>query len=318
MVLEVQILLYYLRITSFLIILFLIYSSYLLFVKEIKLTNNNFEIKKNQSIKSIINLNIENLNTIESLISEIFLSINSKYIKNVHYGRFIFPDQVNLKQFITIISKPSNFILKLTIVEGWNKTELSKLLESLFLEFRDIKYADILADTYYFHSYETFDLFYEKLQNQKKQIRKKYENHDLHKKYTFEELLIIGSLLEKEGKGNFDKKLIFSVIKNRLRKNMKLQIDATTIYAITDGKYDLNRDLTLKDLKTKHPYNTYYIKGLPPTPISYVGKKTMELIYENYTSDYLYYFYNYIEKRHIYSETYDDHRRKLSEYRSKK
>ena len=46
------------------------------------------------------------------------------------------------------------------------------------------------------------------------QIRKKYENHDLHKKYTFEELLIIGSLLEKEGKDNFDKKLIFSVIKN--------------------------------------------------------------------------------------------------------
>ena len=99
---------------------------------------------------------------------------------------------------------------------------------------------------------------------------------------------------------------------------MKLQIDATTIYAITDGKYDLNRALKLKDLKIKHPYNTYYIKGLPPTPISYVGKKTMELIYENYKSDYLYYFYNNIDDKHIYSETYDEHRRKLSEYRNKK
>ncbi len=318
MVLEEQILLYYLRISSFLIILFLIYSSYLLFFKEIKLTNNNFVIEKNQSIKSIINLNIENLNIIETLFSEVFLSLNSKYIKNVHYGRFIFPNKINLKQFITIISKPSNFILKITIVEGWNKTELSKLLKSFFLEYRDIKYVDILADTYYLNSYETFDLFYEKLINQKKQIRKKYENHELHKKYTFEELLIIGSLLEKEGKENFDKKLIFSVIQNRLKKKMKLQIDATTIYAITDGKYDLNRALKLKDLKIKHPYNTYYINGLPPTPISYVGKKTMELIYENYKSDYLYYFYNNIEKKHIYSETYEDHKRKLSEYRSQK
>ena len=44
----------------------------------------------------------------------------------------------------------------------------------------------------------------------------------------------------------------------------------------------------------------------------------MELIYENYTSDYLYYFYNNIEKKHIYSETYIDHKGKLSEYRNKK
>ena len=130
--------------------------------------------------------------------------------------------------------------------------------------------------------------------------------------------MIIGSLLEREGKDNLDKKMIFSVIQNRLQKNMKLQLDATTIYAITDGNYDLGRDLLSKDLKIKHPYNTYYIKGLPPGPISYVGKKTMELIYENYKSNYLYYFYNNIEKKHIYSETYDDHRRKLSEYRNKK
>ena len=130
--------------------------------------------------------------------------------------------------------------------------------------------------------------------------------------------MIIGSLLEKEGKNDLDKKMIFSVILNRLKKNMKLQLDATTIYAITDGNYDLGRDLLIKDLKIKHPYNTYYIKGLPPGPISYVGKKTMELIYENYKSNYLYYFYNNIIGKHIYSETYDEHRRKLSEYRDKK
>ena len=75
-------------------------------VKEIKLTNNNFEIEKNQSIKSIINLNIDNFNIIDLFFSEIFLSINSKYIKNVHYGKFSFPNKVNLKQFIETISKP--------------------------------------------------------------------------------------------------------------------------------------------------------------------------------------------------------------------
>ena len=105
---------------------------------------------------------------------------------------------------------------------------------------------------------------------------------------------------------------------NRLQNKMKLQIDATTIFAITNGKYNLGREVNFKDLKVKHPYNTYYIKGLPPAPISYVGRKTMELIFENYKSKYLYYFYNNIVKKHIYSESFKDHKRKLSEYRNKK
>ena len=318
MVLEEQILLYYLRIFSLLIIIFLFYSSYLLFFKEINLKNNSLIIEKNESLKSIIDSNFENLNFIEKIFTEFFLSINSRYYQSIHYGKFIIPDKFNLKKFISIISKPSNFILKITIVEGWDKNKLTKLLESLFVEFRSIKYEEILADTYYFHSYESFDLFFKKLINHKKQIKHKYENHELHRHYSFNELMIIGSLLEREGKDNLDKKKIFSVIHNRLQKNMKLQLDATTIYAITDGSYDLGRNLVIKDLKTKHPYNTYYIEGLPPGPISYVGKKTMELIYENYKSNYLYYFYNNIEDKHIYSETYDEHRRKLSEYRHKK
>ena len=54
---------------------------------------------------------------------------------------------------------------------------------------------------------------------------------------------------------------------------MKLQLDATTIFAITNGNYHLDRPLQIKDLKIKHPYNTYYIKGLPPSPISYGQKQ---------------------------------------------
>ena len=161
----------------------------------------------------------------------------------------LFQIKNNLKKFISIISKPSNFILKITIIEGWDKTKLTKLLESFFVEFRDIKYQEILADTYYLHSYETFEEFFEKLKNQKKQMKKKYQDHELHNQYSFDELMIIGSLLEKEGKDNLDKKMIFSVIQNRLKKNMKLQLDATTIYAITDGNYDLDRDLLIKDLE---------------------------------------------------------------------
>ena len=105
---------------------------------------------------------------------------------------------------------------------------------------------------------------------------------------------------------------------NRLKLNMKLQIDATVIFALTKGKRDLDRKLTYADLKIENPYNTYTNLGLPPGPISYVSYKTIELIFEDYKTDYLFYFYNSLENKHIFSLNYKNHLKRLNEYRSKK
>ena len=51
--------------------------------------------------------------------------------------------------------------------------------------------------------------------------------------------------------------------------------------------------------------------------ISYVGKKTIEILLENKKSDYFFYFYNILEKKHIFSKNYKDHKKKLYEYRKK-
>ena len=130
--------------------------------------------------------------------------------------------------------------------------------------------------------------------------------------------MTIGSLIEKEGLDINDKRKISSVILNRLNKNMKLQIDASVIFAVTNGKYDLKRKLLLSDLKINHPYNTYLHYGLPPKPISYVGKKTLDIIFDNYKTDFLFYFFNNSLNRHIFSKNYNEHLKKLNEYRNKK
>ena len=96
------------------------------------------------------------------------------------------------------------------------------------------------------------------------------------------------------------------------------KLDATVIFSLTGDKRDLGRKLTYEDLKIENPYNTYKNFGLPPGPISYVGHKTIELIFEDYKTDYLFYFYNSIENRHIFSLNYKDHLIRLNEYRSKK
>lgn len=75
--------------------------------------------------------------------------------------------------------------------------------------------------------------------------------------------LTIASMLELESGDYEEKRLIAGVIENRLRKGMRLQIDATVNYGM-----QLWRPLFYKDYTAvKSPYNTYLTKGLPPGPI---------------------------------------------------
>ena len=71
-------------------------------------------------------------------------------------------------------------------------------------------------------------------------------------------------------------------------------------------------------MKIDHKYNTYKYKGLPPSPISYVGTKTIEIVLENHKTENLFYFFDKSIKKHIFSKNYEDHKKKLNEYRNKK
>ena len=301
---EVQILRFYLKISSILII-FLLYLIYIFFIKEIEFKNNYFVIFKQANYQNVVNNNI-NDHYINLLFYKTVLKLLLLNDTTIFYGKFKLNQNLNFFKLINVITSPSNYYEKITIVEGWTKKELNKILKLNFEEFSELEYSEIIANTYLFSKNSSFE-----------ETKIKYKEHDLLKKSTFSEILIIGSLLEKEGLDYNDKKNIYSVIINRLNKKMKLQIDATVIYAITEGYKDFDRKLTYNDLKIEHDFNTYFRFGLPPKPISYVGQKTIELIFENYKTEYLFYFYNSLEGNHIFSKNYKNHLTKLNEYRAK-
>lgn len=100
-----------------------------------------------------------------------------------------------------------------------------------------------------------------------------------------EKMVIKASIIEREVSKKDEKPLVSSVIDNRLKINMKLQIDATVLYAM-----GLHKDkVYLKDLKYKSPYNTYYIEGMPVGPISNPGKDSLEAAIFPAKTDYIYY-----------------------------
>ena len=123
--------------------------------------------------------------------------------------------------------------------------------------------------------------------------------------YTFRELIIIASMIEKESASNAESFTVSSVIFNRLNNPAQypyLNIDATLIYYL--GK----QELTDEDLKDEtNPYNTYTHKGLPPGPISNPSQNSIAAALECEDTDYFYYAYDPATKLHHFSKTYAEH-----------
>jgi UPF0755 protein len=91
---------------------------------------------------------------------------------------------------------------------------------------------------------------------------------------TPKEALILASIVEKETGFEPDRTVIAGVFINRLKSNMRLQSDPTVIYGIPD--FDGN--LTRADLSGETSFNTYVIKGLPPTPICNPGLASIRAV----------------------------------------
>ena len=322
MVLGGQILHYYLKVFSLIIVTFLIitflYAFYVL-NRNVDISDKLITIKKGERIESFLNQNINDLLRLELLILKIYYKTSNLLLdKFIHFGEFLIEQDISALKLLEIISNPSNVINRITIVEGWTNKQLNFELSKFFKKTKDIAYEDIIADTYFLEKNSDFKNFNKNLITIKSKYMNNFKDNIVYKKFTENEIMTIGSLLEKEGLDIEDKKKISSVIFNRLNKKMKLQIDATVIYALTNGEYNMKRNLLLKDLKIDHPYNTYIYNGLPPKPISYVGKETLDIIFENYKTDFLFYFFNKSLNRHIFSKTYEEHRKKLNDYRNKK
>jgi uncharacterized YceG family protein len=87
------------------------------------------------------------------------------------------------------------------------------------------------------------------------------------KNLTAYDVLIIASLVEREAMLAKERPIIASVIYNRLHDDIRLDIDATTRFAVGNWK----RPLRQSELQNQSPYNTRVHPGLPPGPIGNPG-----------------------------------------------
>jgi UPF0755 protein len=105
------------------------------------------------------------------------------------------------------------------------------------------------------------------------------------KNLTAYDVLIIGSMVEREAQLASERAKIAAVIYNRLKAGMALGIDATIRYALNNW----TRPLKASELNADGPYNTRKRKGLPPTPIGNPGLASLRAAAAPAKVDYLYY-----------------------------
>ena len=127
------------------------------------------------------------------------------------------------------------------------------------------------------------------------------ENNIAIKDEDIDNIITIASMIEKEASVDIDRPLISSVIYNRLEKGMKLQLDATVLYALGE-----HIDVVFnKHLEVDSPYNTYKYSGLPIGPIASPGIECIKAALLPSDTDYLYYILQK-DGTHYFTDSYDD------------
>jgi len=125
------------------------------------------------------------------------------------------------------------------------------------------------------------------------------------------EVLTIASLIEEEARLDDERALVSAVVHNRLKKNMRLEMDSTLQYSL--GKY--GQRLLNEDKEVDSPYNTYKHRGLPPGPISNPGVKSIEAALNPADVDYIFFVSNADGNTHTFSSALKEHNAAVAKFR---
>jgi hypothetical protein len=123
----------------------------------------------------------------------------------------------------------------------------------------------------------------------------------------WQNLIIIASIIQKEAADDSEFALIGSVIQNRLKNNMKLQMDGTLNY----GFYSHDKVTADRIKEDKSKFNTYLNYGLPPVAICTVSIAAIKAAINPAKSEFLYFVRDRNTGKHKFSKTYEQHNQNI-------
>jgi UPF0755 protein len=291
------------------------------------------EINKGDSFNQITDKLLARNVDVNPLWFKVF-AVSEDAVKKLKTGEYELASGLTLPEILAVFVQGKTKQYAITFPEGWsfkeilleikNNPNLEHALQqvdfnALMVQLgADVKQPEGLffPDTYFFEKHTT-DVALLKRAYDKMQLVLKQEWQDKAEALPFTtpyEALILASIVEKETAVITERPLIAGVFIRRLQTGMLLQTDPTVIYGMGDS---YQGDIAYKDLKAATPYNTYVIKGLPPTPIAMPGRDAIYAVLHPHNSNSLY-FVARGDGTHQFSATLKDHNLAVDNFQRKK
>ncbi|WP_026478094.1 endolytic transglycosylase MltG [Alkaliphilus transvaalensis] len=263
---------------------------------------------------------------------------NAQVDRHIKPGTYVLSPNITMDEIFDLLIKGNaEAPIVLTIPEGFTLYQIAERVESTgistieeFLEVADAYFDEqdfsfdtadlyfnlegyLYPDTYHFTESSTpQDVIRRLAKTMEDLFTPEYHARAEELGLSVHEILTLASLIEREAYHNDEKATISGVIYNRMKINMLLQIDATVIYGIGEGKEHITRVL-YAHLEEQNPFNTYLVGGLPPGPIAAPSKSSIHAALYPEEHDYLYYVLG--ENGHVFGKTYQEHLKNVENYR---
>jgi UPF0755 protein len=134
--------------------------------------------------------------------------------------------------------------------------------------------------------------------------------------YSFYQILILASIVEREAVIPAERPTIASVYLNRLAQGMYLQADPTVQYAMgyqTDTGQWWKTPVTLEEYQQViSPYNTYLNPGLPPGPIASPGVSAINATLQPEQTSYLFFMGCGGDGAHLFAADFATHEQNVA------
>ncbi|UTW53869.1 endolytic transglycosylase MltG [Kordiimonas sp. SCSIO 12610] len=248
----------------------------------------------------------------------LYLGVESK----LRSGEFEIPKGLPLREILMKIVRGNSHSRKVTIPEGYSVLQAIDVLSNSFGIEASSKInalpieGSLLPETYVYERGDTLNTLLQRMEKEMQKVLlqawdSRAGNLPIQ---SMEEALILASIVEKETALQNERSLVAAVFLNRLRKGMRLQSDPTIIYGLTNG-LPLGRAITKADINSDTPYNTYRIKGLPPTPIANPGLEAIKAVLNPPEgADYLYFVADGTGG-HAFAKTLKEHNKNVANWR---
>lgn len=236
-------------------------------------------------------------------------------------GEYAFPPRVSQRDALALLQSGKTVLRRVTLAEGLTVADALDLLEKtdgLKGPLGPIPgEGTLLPETYYFSFGDRrADIKDRMVRAMKETLGELWPGRagDLALRSPGE-ALVLASIIEKETALASERPLIAGVFLNRLGRGMKLQSDPTVAYGLARlSGVPLDRPLNRADLRVPTPFNTYRIKGLPPSPISNPGRASLVAALHPRATDALYFVADGTGG-HVFSRTLKEHNRNVAKWR---